>query len=124
MGWGFRKRVKVAPGVKLNFSKSGTSVTVGGKGASVNVGKKGVYGNVGIPGTGIYNRKKLSNVTEKPKDEPEPLTGGSFVMAAIIASVLVGLFFAWAFGNLALTFLFAPILFVGVYLARQNKQSE
>ena len=124
MGWRFRKRVKIAPGVNLNFSKSGTSVTVGGKGASVNVGKKGVYGNVGIPGTGIYNREKLSNVTAKPKDEPEPLTGGSFVIAAIIVSILAGLFFAWALGNMTLTFIIAPILFVGVYLARQNKQSE
>lgn len=121
MGWGFRKRVKVAPGIKLNFSKSGTSVTVGGKGASVNVGKKGVYGNVGIPGTGIYNREKISDVPKSRDVEPEELTGGSFIAANLIASVLIGLFFAWAFGNMALAFIFAPVLFVAVYLVRNSK---
>ncbi|GHU66596.1 hypothetical protein FACS189447_07800 [Spirochaetia bacterium] len=55
----FRKRVKIAPGVNLNFSKSGVSTTVGGKGASVNLGKNGAYLNTGIPGTGIYDRKKI-----------------------------------------------------------------
>jgi len=55
----FRKRIKIAPGVNLNLSKSGVSGTFGGKGASVNVGKNGVYANAGIPGTGIYDRKKI-----------------------------------------------------------------
>ena len=69
----FRKRIKVAPGVTLNFSKSGVSTTVGGKGASVNVGKNGAYLNTGIPGTGIYDRKKLgggeNGEAENPDDE-------------------------------------------------------
>jgi hypothetical protein len=55
----FRKSVKIAPGVKLNLSKSGVSGTFGVKGASVNVGKDGAYLNTGIPGTGVYDRKKL-----------------------------------------------------------------
>jgi hypothetical protein len=67
MGWRFRKRVKVAPGINLNFSKNGTSVTIGGKGASVNIGKKGVYGNIGIPGTGIYSREKIVGTNKKDK---------------------------------------------------------
>ena len=60
MGIRFRKRVKILPGVTINFSKSGASTTIGGKGGSVNIGKDGVYGNAGIPGTGIYAREKLS----------------------------------------------------------------
>jgi len=56
----FRKRIKIAPGVNVNLSKSGISGTFGVKGASVNVGKNGVYANTGIPGTGIYDRKKIS----------------------------------------------------------------
>lgn len=55
----FRKRVKIAPGVTLNFSKSGVSTTIGPRGANVNIGKRGAYLNTGIPGTGIYSRKKL-----------------------------------------------------------------
>ncbi|MFZ5911682.1 MAG: DUF4236 domain-containing protein [Chloroflexota bacterium] len=49
----FRRSFKIAPGIRLNLSKSGTSMTLGKRGASVNVGKRGVRGTVGIPGTGI-----------------------------------------------------------------------
>lgn len=34
MGFRFRKSVKIAPGVKVNFNKKSTSVSFGGKGAS------------------------------------------------------------------------------------------
>ena len=61
MSINFRKRVSVAPGVKLNFSKNGVSTTVGVKGASVNVGKNGAYLNTSIPGTGLYARQKISS---------------------------------------------------------------
>ncbi len=61
MGWNFRKRVRIAPGVNVNFSKKGTSVTVGTRGANVNIGKSGTYQNLGVPGTGLYSREKISN---------------------------------------------------------------
>ena len=60
MAWKFRKRIKIAPGVTINVSRSGVSTTIGPKGASVNIGKKGTYLNTGIPGTGIYDRQKIS----------------------------------------------------------------
>ena len=59
MGWNFRRRIKIAPGVHLNISKKGVSTTIGGRGMSVNVGKNGSYLNTGIPGTGLYNRRKI-----------------------------------------------------------------
>lgn len=68
MGWNFRKSVKVFPGFKLNFSKSGISGTVGIRGASVTVGPKGVYANASIPGTGIYKRQKISGRETSSKD--------------------------------------------------------
>jgi hypothetical protein len=55
----FRKPLKIAPGIKLNLSKSGVSTTIGKKGLSVNVGERGTYLNTGIPGTGVYNRQRL-----------------------------------------------------------------
>ena len=64
----FRKRIKVAPGVNLNLSKSGVSGTFGVKGASVNVEKNGVYANTGIPGTGIYDRKRLDSAGNEIAD--------------------------------------------------------
>ena len=80
MGWRFRKRVKVAPGVNVNFSKSGTSLTVGGKGGSINVGRNGVYGNAGIPGTGIYAREKISG--KKSRKQPVQEKTGLFNVSA------------------------------------------
>jgi AAA+ superfamily predicted ATPase len=59
MAWSFRKRIKVAPGVHLNVSKSGVSTTVGPKGAKITTGPKGTYLHTSIPGTGLYNRQKI-----------------------------------------------------------------
>lgn len=62
MGIRYRKRVKVAPGVYLNLSKTGVSTTIKAvKGVSVNIGKNGTYLNTGIPGTGLYSRNKISS---------------------------------------------------------------
>jgi hypothetical protein len=57
----FRKRVQVFPGFRINISKSGISSTIGKNGLSVNVTKDGSYLNTGIPGTGLYDRKRISN---------------------------------------------------------------
>ena len=60
MGLRYRKKVKVAPGVYLNMSKTGTSTTIKlGNGMSLNMGNNGTYLNSGIPGTGIYSREKI-----------------------------------------------------------------
>ena len=56
----FRKSIQIVKGVRVNFSKSGISTTIGGRGASVNIGKRGTYLNTGIPGTGLYDRTKIS----------------------------------------------------------------
>lgn len=67
MGLRFRKSVKILPGVKLNFSKSGTSVTVGKRGMSTNFSSRGTRTTIGIPGTGVsyttYSRKSKQTKT-------------------------------------------------------------
>ena len=70
MAWNFRKRIKIAPGIVFNISKSGISTTIGTRGASVNVGKRGSYLNTGIPGTGLYSRQKLSTTKSKVYKNP------------------------------------------------------
>ena len=60
MAWNYRKRIKIFPGVHLNFSKNGVSTSIGPKGAKVSFGKKGTYLNTSIPGTGLYSRRKIS----------------------------------------------------------------
>lgn len=61
----FRRTVKIAPGVRLNLSKSGLGVSVGVRGGRVGVGPRGVYSSVGLPGTGLHYRKQLST-TSRP----------------------------------------------------------
>ena len=68
----FRRRAKLFPGVYLNFSKSGIS-TIGVRGASINIGKQGTYLNTGIPGTGIYDRQKIGDSKQKPKEYLPPV---------------------------------------------------
>lgn len=49
MGFSFRKSIKIAPGIRLNVSKSGIGVSGGVKGARVSLGPRGahVYGGIG-----------------------------------------------------------------------------
>lgn len=62
MGFRFQKRIKIAPGVRLNISKKGlSSVTVGRNGANVTVGRNGARANAGIPGTGLSYSRQITN---------------------------------------------------------------
>jgi len=63
MGIRFRKSLKLAPGIRMNFSGSGISWTLGPRGASVGIGKRGTFLNTGVPGTGLYSRQQLSSNT-------------------------------------------------------------
>ena len=67
MGLRFRRSVKIMPGVKMNFSTSGPSLTVGPKGFTTTFGKRGKYRNVGIPGTGISARYKVGGKQRRKK---------------------------------------------------------
>ena len=84
MAWSYRRRIKIIPGVHLNFSKSGISASIGVKGASVTLGRKGAYLNSSIPGLGIYNRQKLSGnnkhtINEIPESSYQPGTSSVFI---------------------------------------------
>jgi hypothetical protein len=50
----FYRRVSIFPGLSVNVSKSGPSLTVGMRGAHMTFGRTGIRRTVGIPGTGIY----------------------------------------------------------------------
>jgi len=70
----FRRRVKLFPGVTLNFSKTGISTTVGMPGASVNFNRQGTFLNTGIPGTGIYDRQRIGG-KKKPSSAANSTPG-------------------------------------------------
>lgn len=71
MGFRFRKSFKVAPGIRLNVSKSGLSTSVGPRGAKVNFSSRGtrVSAKVGP----VYYQEYLSS--KKRSTRPDPLDG-------------------------------------------------
>lgn len=71
MGFRFRRSVKIIPGVRLNFSKSGISTSIGGSGGTINFSKRGTRHTVGIPGSG------LSFSSFAPKGSPSSSEYGS-----------------------------------------------
>jgi tetratricopeptide (TPR) repeat protein len=54
MAFRFFRRLKLAPGVSMNLSKSGVSPSFGIPGARLTLGRQGVRRTVGIPGTGLF----------------------------------------------------------------------
>lgn len=57
----FRRSVQIAPGVKLNLTKTGLGLTAGVRGAHYSVNTSGrVTRSVGIPGTGLYYQDRRS----------------------------------------------------------------
>lgn len=74
MGLRFRQRIKVFPGIHLNVSLGGLSVSMGGPGATVNVGKgMRVRGTVGLPGTGLSYQATLRPGTASSVNTTAPM---------------------------------------------------
>jgi hypothetical protein len=60
MGFRFRKRKKIGPGVTLNLGKRGGSLSFGRRGASVNVGRRGTTATASLLGIGLSYVKRLT----------------------------------------------------------------
>jgi hypothetical protein len=88
MGFKLRKTFKIAPGVKLNLSKSGLSTSIGGRGHTVNVGKKGVRATVGIPGSGLSYSKSI-NAPKTPKLDNTKKKGCCLAPASAIICLVI-----------------------------------
>lgn len=67
MGFRFFRRVRIAPGLTVNLSKSGASLSVGPRGAKYTIGPRGNRATVGLPGTGLFY-----TVHEPRKSRPTP----------------------------------------------------
>ena len=114
MGFRFRKTVRVAPGIRLNLSKSGTSLSIGGRGATVNVRGKRVRTTLGIPGTGVsYVSSTTLGASRRHPAAAAPrqqgsvglpqngtTTGGHKLLAAaaVALGILVGIGSGWSPG--------------------------
>jgi hypothetical protein len=81
MGFRFRKRISIAPGLRLNLSKGGASWSVGRRGASLNLGKRGKRMTVGLPGTGMSYSRSLGKTASTEKRSGGGL---SFVIGLVL----------------------------------------
>ena len=92
MSFRFRKRIRLFPGLWINLSKKGGSLSVGGHDLTANISKKGVRETVGLPGTGIsYQTKRIwssqrHGLAKGRRQSVSPITVSAFVL--LLAAIL------------------------------------
>jgi hypothetical protein len=87
VGFRFRKSIRVLPGIKLNFSRTGISTSVGTPGAMVNFSERGTRATVGLPGSGLSYSTLLS--TNKDLATATNTSGGSGCLVAVVTVLAV-----------------------------------
>jgi Protein of unknown function (DUF4236) len=91
----FYRRVNIFPGLTVNLSKSGPSLTVGMRGAHVTLGNRSVTRTVGLPGTAIYYTSRAgyhsgvhSAHTDTPVAQPAQANADRLIGFVVIAIVI------------------------------------
>lgn len=90
MGFRLQRRVRIAPGLNVNISKSGLGLGLGPRGLKASVGPGGTRTSVGIPGTGMRYEKRYprgSGTGRKPASVKKSSAGGA---AAAVPATRVG----------------------------------
>lgn len=90
MGFRFRKKIKIVPGLAINLNKSifsgkvsGCSVSIGGQGLGANVNKDGIEGFGSIDPTGLgYRTKRHKWVSDD--EGPKLLTFRNICIAIVL----------------------------------------
>lgn len=106
MSWGFRKRIKLFPGVHINVGKRGVSVSAGVRGANVTFGNDRITTSVGLPGSGLSSRQTHryggDAATAIADDDQPPATGTAYAIgralgriALFVLVIAAGLFVLW-----------------------------
>jgi hypothetical protein len=89
MGFLFRKRIKILPGVWFNLSKRGVSTSFGGKGLTVKIKEEKIRTAASIPGTGISYR---TTSTGTPDEATQPRSRIPGWVLVLIVVIVVGVF--------------------------------
>lgn len=92
MAFRFRRSIRLAPGLRINLSKSGPSLSIGRSGLTHTIGPRGRRTTVGLPGTGI------SYSTRHTAPRRGERAGGSGVLGTVVTIVIVVAIAAWLFG--------------------------
>jgi hypothetical protein len=88
MGFRFRKSVRLMPGVRINISKSGTSLSLGGRGLTHNISRRGNRTTVGIPRTGLSYSSNTGKF--KRRGSQNPLSFLTAIFWLFIVCLIIG----------------------------------
>jgi hypothetical protein len=90
MAFAFRKRIRLAKGLYLNFSKKGLSSVSASplRGLTFNTSSKGTRRTVSLPGTGM----RWTSTSAQHRREPQRATGPSFHPKLAALGLIVALF--------------------------------
>lgn len=146
----FRRSFKIVPGVRLNLSGKGASVSLGSRGFHYTIGQQGTRTTVGLPGSGVswttyqpYPRRnnssvpdhRMGHVDKSISDEPTGAGGDATVFDSapidqLVANSTIAIAGAlnegrsrWRTYKLLLALLAASFVFAGVMAASSSLSS-
>ena len=107
MGFRFRRRLRIMPGIYVNLSKTGGSLSIGGHGATLNVSRAGTRTTVGLPGSGLSYRSpthhwgdtaappahRLEEIPAQLPATAAPAGGRLLFWLGILATIAVGVIY-------------------------------
>ncbi len=118
MAFRFSKSVKIAPGIRLNFSKSGVSTSIGRRGATVNLSKRGTRVTAGLPGTGISASKLYRRPAKSAPPAPATKTEWD---TAMFVGFLLSAGIAYAFSGLRTPMIIVSIACLTIFILLMRK---
>ena len=94
MGFRFRTRKKIAPGITIGFSKGGLSARVGGRNLGVSVGSRGARVRGSLPGTGLSYERRIGGRTARTRTSVR-LPRRWWLLRLLLAVPTLGLSLVW-----------------------------
>jgi hypothetical protein len=91
MGLRFQRRFRIIPGLRVNLSKSGASLSIGHRGAWFTISPRGRRISVGLPSTGLWWTESHPWAYRQPIPPGPPIRGHhrvAFVLIVIASAAI------------------------------------
>jgi hypothetical protein len=87
----FFRRIRIAPGFRVNLSRSGVSASIGRRGAWFTIGPRGTRETIGIPGTGVsYTEEQRAGAEQVEPAAPMSTPGASSLRWIVVILAIAG----------------------------------
>jgi hypothetical protein len=90
MALSFYRRLSIVPGLRVNLSKSGASVSIGHRGAWYTMSLRGRRLSVGLPSTGLWWTESHPWASRQPIP-PAPALRPEHRLAFVLVAMAIGL---------------------------------